>query len=684
MSYYVIVLLVLVSEGQGHDVEVTAGVAWRKLPEAITYEATVPLTYRAPWIANQPWMGPPELDTCREEKMHLPECQVIDHLNKLNLEFGSEIKHWEEGFIQLKFTTEQSRNKRALDFVGDALEWCCGVATTEKFKSVSTNERQITHQINTLQSALSGTINAITETSEQFQAFHKKTWLAFNQTEERIKKLEKYLSNLGSTVAKENDLEHEILMSMLHIQFHYVHNVIRFSRQFQRQTIIATCDAHKIPKHIVSHNILLANLQKLEIELEKDHQRLSIPTSELEKYYQLQISDCSFTSRNIFLNIRVPIVSAQSMWEVFELIATPFAWKHQKCSIKKEITYLAINYSGKSPEIRQISGTSLHHCRPHTDRLCFLPRFLSDNVHGPGCAKTLFEGASLKDITQHCPIHCRSDSTITITEVDTHTFVITHPSNTTHIVCGHSSKSIPENIINQPGSIRIKLPCNCELRDKDSIIIPKRYPCGSLTTQESLYTHIIPAAWSKLQSFKFSPARKVDTATFSNLSEIFNNDWTLDIPYDNFTNNHQFLRQVKEKLTSLSQPISYVENVEAHRDTLYLIWNSLLSVVIVYLIFRGRPELMVVAATPGARADTKSSAPHHFVLLGIILTAILLFIAILMLYYIRLRKQNNKASDEKQSKENQRYHLQIEEIEEINDLEQGKRFTATLKPLLKD
>ncbi|CAH0562991.1 unnamed protein product [Brassicogethes aeneus] len=108
------------------------------------------------------------------------------------------------------------------------------------------------------------------------------------------------------------------------------------------------------------------------------------------------------------VTVKVPIRRENFRWQLYELVTTPFAWHNQTCHIQHEALCLEIAIRNQKEVALTISGTNLHQCKPYENKLCYLPRFSSDNLHGPQCVKMLFHGATVEEIAKNCPMRCLS------------------------------------------------------------------------------------------------------------------------------------------------------------------------------------------------------------------------------------------------------------------------------------
>ncbi|KAG5865933.1 hypothetical protein JTB14_029024 [Gonioctena quinquepunctata] len=229
---------------------------------------------------------------------------------------------------------------------------------------------------------------------------------SYEKIEDHTHKLETILNKLKKDIDNHEIGQDRLLASIVTNEFHNLKHIIELTRAMRRQGAMTSCRQHQIPISILDPGILVHDLQNSEVELKNVQQELAISTKDLDKYYQLPLCDCTFSNQKIIIHISIPINCQSHSWELFELITTPFAWFNRTCKIEHKDIFLAvsINPYQESNQIRQISGSGLKHCKPHEDKLCYLPRFSADAHYGPACAKHLYNGASVEEINHHCPM----------------------------------------------------------------------------------------------------------------------------------------------------------------------------------------------------------------------------------------------------------------------------------------
>lgn len=639
-------LLCIVGHSSPTKIEITAGAFWRKLSTTVNYEATIPLVYETQWFEHEGNgnEGKKFKGICNQDndtgsnKINKIECIIIKSLelleNAFEAEFDSLQNAWSTTFLKIYTADEEPdnvRSKRSLDFLGEGLSWCCGVATQHKLDSLTMNENEVREIVSKLNTGLSQSITKITENSKKFIEYENAIRTSFNITETRIHKIEDFINNLKNEILENENKEHSLLLSMLYRQSQNLNHNVHIVRAMRRQGIINSCRQHQLPIAILNPSILSHDLRKLEKELNDNNQGLAIGISQISKYYQLPLCDCTFLEDKVVIHLRVPINKKNISWELFELITTPFRWNEQTCVIEHDTVFLAAtkNFQNYETQVRQISGSVLRHCNPYHDKLCYIPRFSGDTVRGPDCAKKLFKGATVDELNYHCPMRCHKSNSLIISEIAEETYILTHPKPITEIKCPNETTILQEKIYTSQGAVKIRIPCNCELVIKNEQLIPKRFPCPQLIPLEMSITHIIPAAWSNLKSYILNPLTE-HQPQYLNITESLNTNWTMNIPHLNITTTSDTIREITK---DIGKKIEYLYPSEygMQSDTIFLIWNSVLSGCIAFIIFKQRNPLTLIPNIVGtARASGSNSPVEHDLLFGTLCILLIAFIVYLL------------------------------------------------------
>jgi hypothetical protein len=634
--------------------EITAGVQWNPLPQAILYEATIPIVYRTKTLPRPEdkltARGSPEF--CEKEDSTF--CKVLNIIDETDQHLGNFLNHLEDNIAQEFRQQPASPRKRSLDFVGEFAEWCCGVATQRRLESVALGEAYLQKRLQVLQTGLMESLKNLGDESETFQGYSNNITDCFDQVSSRLQRITKAINIEKSQESKKVDNLMDNLAAGITHTLANMKKTFRLANIIQQLDTLNSCRLHHIPIHVVKPSVLKADLQKLQERLATHNHRLTIDPSEVTAYYELPICDCTFTADEITLRIKVPIVRRDRQWKLLETVTTPFAWKNATCKLMHDVTYLAVD---GNREIRPISGTHLHQCKPYETRLCFLPRFSSDTVNGHGCTYSMYRGDTIEKLSQQCTLQYQEVTSTIITEIGNDEYVITHPKNKTWIRCRNLSQPLPEEAYTHPGATRINLPGDCELVVNGEVVIPKRFPCEESIKSEVGIVHIIPATWSNLKTYRMHPAIRETSPTFENFTECINEDWELQVPHLRLAtgNNEKRLQEIEQGMEKAITRLDTQEMTATHARTSHamLLWNIGLTLLAMYLFHQHRhvvatTMLPVAQAIPINQSQCTDVMAWSGVSIFAIITASILLIKILKQ---RTQHKKRRAQATKETKE---------------------------------
>ncbi|KAL1488598.1 hypothetical protein ABEB36_014402 [Hypothenemus hampei] len=621
-------ILVLFRFSASVNIEISAGAFWKKLPDTITYEATIPLSYETDWVETL-FPTPEEKEApCYDTTGN---CDTRYQFKALGKAFAEEIHLLDNIYHMSTIRINRTgRTKRALDFIGEGFSWCCGLATDQKLRLIEGDEASVRRRLDTLTDTVASSLHAMTQDTTQFRNYEEQVRSTFQETERRIRTMGIHLLKIQQKSEKSDQQLQAILHTVVHNELMAFKHSITIARLLRKQTILSSCQDHRLPSSIVDPTTLKADLLKLAAVLRESQQELAIPLADIFLYYKLPLTECSFTTAKMFLLLKVPILQAKKRWELFELVTVPFAWYNQTCSIPHRPLYLAANtlQTPFTTETRQITGTGLHQCKPYHDKLCYVSRFSPEALEGPECAKILFTGGTIQEISQHCPINCNPSTHMVIAEVLEDTYIVTHPTAPLSIVCGTNTTVLPAKY-NRQGALKVQLACSCHLRAGTEVLIPARFPCRD-TRNHAQYTHIIPGIWSNLKTFILDRHDQHRLPTYTNMDECLNANWSIEIPHLNITYQETTLKDLQGRLDQTRSAVQKDQTTGILVMFLFY-WSILASLLITLVIYRQSRILLMLATTHSARAeDLGTGIDLNIVHMGILWLCSVLLAALLI------------------------------------------------------
>ncbi|CAH1368918.1 unnamed protein product, partial [Tenebrio molitor] len=240
--------------------------------------------------------------------------------------------------------------------------------------------------------------------------------------------------------------------------------------------------------------------------------------------------------------------------------------------------YLAVSSHHSGRSLRPISGSSLHTCKPFENKLCYIARFNSHGSYGPQCALKMYTGATVDELNSHCAFRCHESQAMIISEVQDDVYVITHPQPMMLIQCGHHHECCWET-----SALQVHLPCNCQLRLKEDVVIPTRYPCGGNTTSHRpnarFTSHLV-----KPEIFAPKTLLHDTHPTFDNFARVPRYQLDTPSPPCESFDEHTRRRYLPHRPNQSSESLGLLYSIqEAHSDASVLIWNIVLSLAVLYL-----------------------------------------------------------------------------------------------------
>lgn len=102
--------------------------------------------------------------------------------------------------------------------------------------------------------------------------------------------------------------------------------------------------------------------------------------------------------------------------------------------------------------------------------------------------------------------------------------LITNIGDNIRLECDNYTQEISK--INA-GTIKINIPCECQLCQDDNILLTKVKPCDIQNNRKDTRPiQLIPATWTKLTTLQLFPIEADINYTSSNLSEVIDLNWT--------------------------------------------------------------------------------------------------------------------------------------------------------------
>lgn len=271
---------------------------------------------------------PPPFPNCLDPSNH-DICEMNTGLQDIE----STLQDFVDSY-SLRNSTTSLRKKRALDSIGNFLNWCCSTATDGELHELTSNEEMVNHHLNSLQEIEKLDHEDLIKTSSQLTDFSTNVTKILNSVHTTLDKFQNSFKFGNKNI---DTLYSNVLSLSLRTNI-FLYKHIYISRF---EEIHTHCKNHLIPQSLVPSKTLLLDLANLNDKLKPINYTLAIPLSELHQYYNIPLLSCISTPSNTILNVRIPVKSIRKSWTLYRYLPIPLAWKNQTCSLAHEDLILA-------------------------------------------------------------------------------------------------------------------------------------------------------------------------------------------------------------------------------------------------------------------------------------------------------------------------------------------------------
>jgi hypothetical protein len=431
--------------------------------------------------------------------------------------------------VKNEFSDFHSRHKRGLLIFQDLLEFCCNSANTGQIIDLQNSDSRLSKQFNVLR-------EAVADNHKNLLSFDRQIRSVASLMEHNIKNIARISFASGEQIALKTTIAYYIQLLMLHFR-----------------QITQFCHQNLIPPNVISSKTLADDLLKLKSELSSHDQVLAIPISDIAEYYKVKIARCRISDNEIEISVKIPIVSSENSFSIFEVIPIPFAYQNQICEIKIEKSLVI--FEQNSRKLYVLSGAQLQACNI-AEKLCTLKSNILDR--NAMCISNLFFEKSRNSINAACMFECRTDHSSPnnklplINNIGYLEYVLTNPNPNNVIEFQNNTRyliSLPTNSI---GAYHITLPCGSSLiqinQNSESTLISPVIPCFEIHPNPSI-TRIVPGAWTNLPQGTLESSL-LSKNIFDYEFEILNHDWKSSVPVSDLETQDQFEKKF-EKLSDL-------------------------------------------------------------------------------------------------------------------------------------
>uniref|UniRef100_A0A8D9DZE6 Uncharacterized protein n=1 Tax=Cacopsylla melanoneura TaxID=428564 RepID=A0A8D9DZE6_9HEMI len=364
----------------------------------------------------------------------------------------------------VSFPADSTKQKR-FSVTGWVLMKCCGLATEDQFHQLYQQNERVAVYLSNFNNSLAADHEAIADVIAQNNNLTSELNGALNKSRQAL--TNEMLEQTGIDAKESIIIQH--LMSLYGQQE-------RAAEIMRMHTATNACQAKRIPPTIVSPELLKKDLLTLLEKINKQNWELSIPISEIGRYYTTEIASCILSKGKIVLRVKIPVKHSRRSWRVSFVKPIPMADFNSTCVFEIPSNKIIIQNNK--------FGWIEENCRTQSDGLCYIPRDV--------------QLKPIESITENLEVQCKNKTETILTHLRDETFVITHP--TTNIQITDETKNVtrelklPETI---HGYLKINVPCD-HSATIGVVQIRSIFPCDASWTKQVTMNITIPTAWIKI------------------------------------------------------------------------------------------------------------------------------------------------------------------------------------------
>lgn len=548
-------------------------------PQLIPYTSSTPLFYKISYHTNITRSIPKrQLQTtmCNNQPPLFPHlCNKQNTLTIVQqyihdmLLINKRIYEPQRNFNNVYF---QHQPKRALDFLGDGLEWCCNVATMTNLKDLSQNELQVDKKLNNLLDYVKAEHGHFASTQTKLQNFSR----SINDILTKLHNDMKHSEDIQTSNLRNLQfyLESQLLTNIEETWL-YIYLTLYYNHLHQAEL---DCQDNRIPAALISQETLTTDLNQLQNKLKIQNLTLALQLSNTKYLYTLPIAKCHYDHQNILVQIQIPIKSLQTPHKTYLYRAVPFQWDNKICNLPSE---KLIIFKTKSTTYI-VDTDNNNECNYQKTGLCLIPRQAPTSTPASKCINFLLTNTDISLLRKHCEFHCSNTPNYTIIQpLNINTFIITNMQDRMQVHCASSSTSISIPYITR-GAIELQLPCDCYLQEGNTTLINSIIPCDTRDYRTPTVYHLIPQPWTNLDNMDIDPLDEERRTHFYNVTEFVLPNWHLQTP--TFTVNRKEPLQLFNHITPKN---TWIDILDDRRLLIHilLVWAALITLILLIAFY---------------------------------------------------------------------------------------------------
>lgn len=475
--YILTFLCCLASADQANDIHLESGFRLQKI-EKIFYDSQVIFFYESDlpnfhnFLANVTCDFSPDI------------CNLLDHAKRIAEHTLDTLNHSLPHLDDL--THIKTRRGRAIEWIGDGLNWCCGVGQQTSIDKLAAKHEDLEKFIAHTASQLSEQHDTAVRNSAVINTFMHDMQHVIQQ---QVAQSNTRFHELADTerIAEEKLIVQSDVISLL------LKLIYRVAVNINYLKLLSQCQSGNIPSALIENTVLKRDLEFIETDVEKHGKELSIKPRNIHAYLHLDTSECFFSEKGIIVKVGVPIKAKQNNYELFSVTTLPFLFNDKICTVRLEDNFFLAK-NGK--EIFPLAKATANRCL--SKHICHSTQFSTHFSHDYTCLMLSLSGtATVSAIREACTFTCSKQNLKEpiVIELTSTEFGIIYPNSTISIKCtGKPTQVISTQ--NQIGIFTIELGCNCSMK-VGSRIIKATYPCKRQSVNSvGSVSHHIASSWT--------------------------------------------------------------------------------------------------------------------------------------------------------------------------------------------
>lgn len=418
------------------------------------------------------------------------------------------------------------RKKRSLVDMSDFYSWCCGIAKQREVDQLYVHEKSL----DSFSNQIKGQMNK----DHAFLVKQNKLTNDFQANVERALNTSIYeFSNISNVLVRAEKSMGDAIQSDTVGLIQLASTMYAVLSTTTWNQILSDCRGLLIPMAIISPQLLMKDLLRLNGSLTSQSKTLSIPTNQISTYFTKPIATCLISSSKIIITVKVPIKHSYTTYNLMRIVPLPFSFHNTVCQINIPPSMVLKLNSSFIP----LDQSQLMQCDATLSSLCLVSRYSRYAFQSSSCIEAIMTPTeSLEQINVVCPLLCTRESTpkTIVQQTRDHEFIIINPVLPVIIKC----QAQPDQRItyySDVGHLGITLPCHCLALiqthgNHGNITLTPDFPCAADYSHIVFAHHSIPSAFILIDT-----AEENENNEYMDLTKILNYDWPKTIPHTNLS-----------------------------------------------------------------------------------------------------------------------------------------------------